>query len=429
MIKKIILGLCILATGGAYAQQGTASPYSFYGIGDVKFKGPHEIRAMGSLAIYRDSLHINTLNPASYSNLQSTVFSVGLTNTSNYVDTDTNSASANRTSFDYFAMAFPAGKFGFAFGIMPYSFVGYSISNRVEENGFDVSRTFTGDGGINRGFFGVSYKISNQLSIGAEFAYNFGDTELSTQKFIYNDGTDLAIDRGTQLHRKNNYSGITYNTAINYTKPLYKNVSLDVGVTFSPETKLRNDLEATYSIFRVDPTSGSLTTVDQRTTNSSNRDLVDPMKYSIGAGIGDPNKWFVGAEYTGINSSKLDGYYQAENAVYKNGHKFAVGGFFTPDHVSRTSIFSRTTYRAGLRYDYSGFQLNGENINDMAATLGFGMPIGTRVGGFRSISNVNVTLEYGQRGTTANGLINERYFNVSIGFSFNDRWFVRRKYD
>jgi hypothetical protein len=45
MIKKIIVSACLLLSLVSFAQEGTASPYS-YGIGDVRFKGTVENRSM-----------------------------------------------------------------------------------------------------------------------------------------------------------------------------------------------------------------------------------------------------------------------------------------------------------------------------------------------------------------------------------------------
>ena len=44
MIKKLVLVFIALFAIQSYAQQGTASPYSFYGIGSLKFKGTVESR-------------------------------------------------------------------------------------------------------------------------------------------------------------------------------------------------------------------------------------------------------------------------------------------------------------------------------------------------------------------------------------------------
>jgi len=42
---------------------------------------------------------------------------------------------------------------------------------------------------------------------------------------------------------------------------------------------------------------------------------------------------------------------------------------------------------------------------------------------------VNVSMEFGQMGTTTNGLIKETYGRVVLGFTINDRWFQRFKYN
>jgi hypothetical protein len=42
---------------------------------------------------------------------------------------------------------------------------------------------------------------------------------------------------------------------------------------------------------------------------------------------------------------------------------------------------------------------------------------------------VNIGLEVGQRGTVTNGLIKEQFFKVTLGFTLNDRWFVKPKFD
>ena len=66
MIKRLIV-ICITIIGSySYAQQGTASPYSFYGIGSLNFKGTVENRSMGGIGVYLDSVHVNLRNPAAY---------------------------------------------------------------------------------------------------------------------------------------------------------------------------------------------------------------------------------------------------------------------------------------------------------------------------------------------------------------------------
>ena len=52
MIKKLVLVFTVLFAIQLKAQEGitTTSPYSFYGIGSLKFKGTVENRSMGGLS-------------------------------------------------------------------------------------------------------------------------------------------------------------------------------------------------------------------------------------------------------------------------------------------------------------------------------------------------------------------------------------------
>lgn len=425
MIKKIILGISLLTVSSTFAQQGTASPYSFFGIGDQKFKGTNEIKTMGGMAVYQDSIHINTLNPASYANLQNTSLALGFSNTSSKISTQNASEKANRSSFDYFALAFPAGKLGVSVGIMPYTFVGYNIANTSKEGAQTVAREYQGEGGINRTYLGLGYKIAPNLSIGVEAAYNFGDTQNNSMKFITDDGTGLAIDRGSRQVISNDYSGFSFNTAVNYSLLFEKHMKLDFTATYSPEVTLKNTQVSTLSTVGFD-SSGSLGTIDQIVSPSSKNDLIIPQKYTFGVGYGKTHKWFLGAEYTGTQNSKLNAAYNlVQNVNYEDSHRFSFGGYYTPKYNSFTSYFDKITYRIGGKYENTGLVLNNQSINDAAINVGFGLPVSFN----RDQSNINLGLEYGQRGTKSNGLIKENYFNVSVGLSFNDKWFQKRRYE
>ena len=81
MIKKCIICVALLFSVIAFSQQNTYSPYSYYRLGEVKFRGTQYTRAMGGLTIQGDSISLNLLNPASYSHLKLTSFAVGGTTT------------------------------------------------------------------------------------------------------------------------------------------------------------------------------------------------------------------------------------------------------------------------------------------------------------------------------------------------------------
>lgn len=427
MIKKIILGVALAGISNTYAQQGTASPYSYYGFGEKQFRGPNEIKSMGSLAVFSDSLHINTLNPASYAKLQATTFSLGASYKSTNLSNANSKEKATSGSFDYLALAFPAGDFRVAVGIMPYSFVGYNIQNTSKSGNFTQANQFIGEGGLNRTFLGLSYKISKNLSIGVDGAYIFGDTETSLTKFITDDGEGVPADRGTRYRYLNNYSGLTVNAAVNYEQPLNKKMSLFATATFSPEMKLKNDQEIVRATVKADNNLGFVEIDSNKQTDYDEKMLL-PMNYSIGLGIGNHLKWFVGAEYTATQTSKYNNFYNYSNARYNDYMKIGLGGFYTPKYNSFENYFQKISYRAGINYENTGLVINNEEIKGYNANIGIGLPVPFSKT-MMSNSNINIGFEYGQKGNTNMGLIKENYYGVHVGFSFSDVWFKRRKFN
>ena len=65
--------------------------------------------------------------------------------------------------------------------------------------------------------------------------------------------------------------------------------------------------------------------------------------------------------------------------------------------------------------------LNGQNINYFGTSFGLSLPV-------KGFSNITLVGEYGKRGTTTANLIKENEFNLRIGFTLNDKWFQRTKY-
>jgi len=172
MIKKLVVVLIAIVTYSSYAQEGTASPYSFYGLGSLKFKGTVENRSMGGLSIYTDSIHMNLRNPASYGGLNLSSlggesrpikFTVGGGYSGLNFKTSASEDQASTTTFDYLAVGIPVGKFGFGFGLLPFTSVGYQIESGTPEM---PTNRYNGNGGLNKAFFSVGYQLNKNFSVG-----------------------------------------------------------------------------------------------------------------------------------------------------------------------------------------------------------------------------------------------------------------------
>ena len=63
------------------------------------------------------------------------------------------------SGLDYIGIALPTKFFGFGFGIIPFTSVGYKLSYLKSENESDeILDIFKGQGGINKVFFSLGFK-------------------------------------------------------------------------------------------------------------------------------------------------------------------------------------------------------------------------------------------------------------------------------
>lgn len=420
MIKKIVAGFCLLFTTVVFSQENNASPYSYYGLGDQKFKGTVENRSMGGLSIVPDSIHINLQNPANYSSLLLTTFTVGAGNSSTDMKTATEKDKINRTSLDYLAVAIPFNKVGIAVGLMPYTSVGYKIEDgETDADNVNRYKRFDGSGGLNRVFAGGSYQITPNFSLGAEFAYNFGNIETASIVAI------PEVQYATKETNDSHYEGASFSFGAAYKAKIKNKYTWSTGVTYTPGSTLQGDTSREISTITL-TASGAETTIDMLEVASYKEDVKLPSKFTIGTGFGRERKWFAGAEYTFQESNELGNRFDdVTNAAFESAYKISVGGYYIPNYTSFTSYFSRITYRAGIKYANTGLVINDEQIKDYGFSFGLGLPLG----GYAGASNVNIGAEIGKRGTTNAGLVQENYVNIFISLSFNDRWFVKRKYD
>lgn len=415
MIKKLIIAASLLVSVVSFAQQGTASPYSYYGIGDVRYKGTAEIRSMAGIAVEQDSIHLNTDNPASYANLKLTTFALGGSYNTTQLKSSSVKENTRRTTLDYMAVGLPMGKLGVGFGLIPYSSVGYQIQSLSAADG-GVNSRYDGTGGLNKAFIGAAYKISPKFSFGADVHYNFGKIQTSGLVFV----TDVPV--GTRELSTSSLSGVDFSFGAMYQTKIDKKISFFSSVSY----KLESDLTSnnTRSISAVNYNSNfNFTTVDSEDQVNDTRILTLPSKLSVGLGFGEARKWLIGAQAVFGSVGNLANSYNESNSVsYEKSMRYSLGGYFVPNYNSFSNYAKRIVYRAGLKYDKTGLIVKSESINDMGITLGLGLPI---TGTF---SNINFGVEMGKRGTTSSGLIQENYANFSVGLSLNDRWFEKRKF-
>ncbi|MFL1013077.1 hypothetical protein [Flavisericum labens] len=437
MTKKLVLVFALVFTIFSYGQEGTASPYSFYGIGSLKLKGTVENRSMGGLSIYNDSIHVNLRNPSSYAGENVGIypfggesrpvkFTVGGSYSSRDLKSETTSDKASSTTFDYLALSVPLGKFGFGFGLLPYTSVGYKLESLNDNE--DIDSRFKGEGGVNKVFLGFGYQIAKGLTAGFDVHYNFGNIQNSVLSYQYDNGAPTQYQ--TSERNRSDLSGLNVNLGVSYKTMLKNNLELVSSVTFTPESKLTSKNERSFSTVSVNLSGQEFIVntiqTDLEAMGLDETNLVMPTQLTFGAGIGRPRKWFVGAETSFQKTSNFNNeLYSSGQTTYEDAYRFSLGGFYIPDYNSFDSFWKRVVYRAGIRNEETGLKIKNEPIKEFGISFGVGLPVGDA----RLLSNVNLGVEFGKRGTTNGNLIQENFINVQLSLSLNDRWFQKRKYD
>lgn len=423
MTKRVIpLILLLLVIVNTNAQKSSASPYSFFGIGDENITKTVEEISRGETSVADYSIYSLYLsNPASLANLTYATYALGIANRTLKVSDGFNSERSSATSLSYLALGVPIGdKAGLVFGLQPNTNVGYSLLQEFKDadNVVTESNLFFGNGGTNRIFLGYGRKIHKFATVGFEGSFIFG--RLSNNILNRRENVQFASQNETNF----NVSGFVLKAGVQYHRPLKKNkeIEFQFGATVSLNSNLTNrGDELLYSL--VNNTVGAIVSRDTILNQPFNGEIKNPFKSTIGIGIGKHYNWNMSIEYAYQGAFSFNGGPLDDNSIvqYKSANRISIGGYYLPNFNSITSYWDRVTYRGGIKYKQAGLVVNNEEIKEYGISFGVGMPLG------KELSTLNLGVELGKRGTINKGLIKENFFNLRVGFTLNDKWFVKRK--
>lgn len=422
MLSKKVLFSALFASVAIYAsaQSSTNSPYTRFGFGDLSDRVFTNNAAMGGVGnALRSNRHINTMNPASYTSVDSLsfMFDLGLSlKSSNYQEGGFKS-NAKNSSFDYLAMQFRLHpKIGFAIGFTPYSNIGYNFSKTSQIEGSETYLTnrFTGEGGTNVIFAGLGFKIIDNLSIGANIGYLYGKNNYSTTATL-NNGGDYTIN---YLNTK--LKSYKLDLGIQYTQPLNKDNSITLGFAY----ELGHDINAT-SVTGTQVTDGS--SYDAKTEETIEGGYGIPSSYGVGIAYQHKKNLTVSVDYTMQDWASVK--HLDESFGYNNRHKIAAGAEFIPNPISR-KFFRKLSYRAGVYYCSPYTKIKDSNdgqfyngAKEFGVSGGFGFPLSL----FQRKTMLSITGQYVKLSPTAGKFMSEDRFVLKIGLTLNEPWFIKWK--
>ena len=418
----------MLITLFATAQNGSNSPYTRYGFGQLSDQSFCNSKAMGGLAYgLRSKYQINAANPASYSAVDSLTFlfdaGMSLQNT-NFTENGTKTNAKNST-VDYIAMQFRLYKgLGFTAGFVPYSIVGYNMSRSgVIQNSTDqygntttAMETFTGEGGVQQIFVGLGYEPVKNLSIGANVSYIYGDFSHSASTSFSN--TNAALSLWTE---EVSISDFKLDLGLQYTQNLKEKHHVTLGAVYSFGKDLSSDANKAFRTYN------SSSVLLSETTNSISNACSLPESFGVGATYVYDNRLTVGLDYMQQKWESVkfpttqNGQYMSQKGQFTDRTKIAAGVEYLPDPYNR-NLLKRIRYRMGAYYSTPYVKVDGkEGAKEYGVSLGLGLPI------FQSRSVLNISGQYVKVSPKVTGMLEENTLRVNIGLTFNERWFMKWK--
>lgn len=432
-MKKILLtALFVSALLPAAAQEtGINSAFSRYGIGRINDASTGFNKAMaGTGYAWQDGKQLNLTNPAAYAQLDSLTFLLDVAGTlqTSRVMSNGQYSTDNRALFDYIAGGFRLRKgLGLSFGLRPLSQVGYQIqaAGATLPNGFSTlsaTRNFVGEGGVSKGYIGLGYAPLRNLSIGLTASYLWGvTTHTATTSF-----SDASVPT-PRVAYESEVRAFHLDFGAQYAFNLNKKNRLALGATYAPGHSLTGTSTVDNQII-----------TNRVITSSHAYSLKDayslPTTYGVGVAWTHNERLRVAADYTHEGWSKAT---QAE-AVANDGtqdvafvktssnlrdrDKVSVGLEYVPAPQGYTWA-GRVRYRLGASYATPYTLINGEKgPNAFVATVGVGLPILTS---YNNRSYLNLSASFEQLRSQAGGKLTERNFLLTIGVTFNERWFKK----
>jgi len=413
-IKSFLILILFAAAGAAgVSAQSTSSPYSKFGYGLLGDNATSAQRQMGGVGYaMRSGRQVNVMNPAAYAATDSMtfLFDMGIDVSMIWRKDNIGKSDDWGGGLDYITMQFPVSKrIGVSAGILPYSSVGYSFGSDIEHG----TATHKGTGGMNQLYLGAGVNPFSTFSVGLNVSYLFGN--------IYNDvyATQTGSSGSSLFEQVMEVKDFHLQFGAQYTIDISRKNSVTVGLTYSPSKTL---LGKTY-VLKYD------------TGQDNVPDTIAPGVVSLRDKFSLPDTWGIGISYdwerrlqaevdfTYQDWSKVK-YEQIENfsrTKFSNRWRIGAGVSFTPDARTLSgSFFKRTIYRLGGFYNRDYVMVGDNHVYDYGVSCGFGLPaVGKTL--------VNIGFEYHNRRATTASLLNERYFNVTLGVNFNDLWFRKNK--
>lgn len=297
-------------------------------------------------------------------------------------------------------------------------------------------------------------KLLKTAAVGANVSYLFGNIENRRSSVFNTSNTfntrtstvarvaDIYADYGFQIgymidslrYKNPRYDkdsarlDPSYDSIAKYKfRDLEKNVQILFGVNFAAQTDLNARIDSLSVNYYTSGAGFDFVKDTVEYIEGHKGKITFPLTFGFGLALKKGDRWLVAGDFAMQNWSSYQAFGQSQGL--KNSMRISVGTQFVPNSKAPIKqYFKRVHYRIGGRYTQTALELKNSRLSEYAVSFGLGFPVGRNYL-LQNFSMVNMSVEIGQRGTTTNGLIKEQFIRTTLGFTINDRWFVKPKID
>ncbi len=406
---------CLLSTIPALAQNSTSSPYSIYGVGIIEPKEDTNAAGMGHTGIaLAPHDWVNVANPAGICQLDSLAFyfNVQVKTFYSYQKSGREHQYVYSTNIDGITAGFRCTRWMcMALGYNPYSTVGYNMNldRYIIGTNDKYDAQFSGNGGLSQAYIMMAFTAFHHLTLAGDISMLWGKiTNLETAVFS---GTIAGEDIYNE--KKYTMNNLFYEFGLQYDFNIGKN-NFRLGGIFNMKTHLLSS----YDHWVYNDIDSELFFDDVTPLNS---DFYVPLAF--GFGLTYLRNWLTfSVDYKQSNWSDVPISKFRETAKYRDSFVLCAGLQVAPGKFG-DPFYKRIVYRLGYSYTKDYLNLRGVNLNNFKITAGLNIPLG------RWTNAIALAYEFMQRGTTYNGMVEEKHHSIKIGINIMERWFIKSKFD
>lgn len=401
--------------------------YSKTGVGYPVDLGSSSAEGMGLTGVsFIEPFVPGLANPAQWG---STVYGMatGGIGLENYNASDNQGSSAGSVfSANYFQAQLPIvrDKFGISAAVAPYSRSSFKFVNtgsHITESGGTVdtlnylSENSSG-GGVNMVELGFGWKINPNISVGYAGSLVFAsiDDEFTTD--FERDFITVNFTRQT--------SGIgfgnRFGTFFSFSDMLREDDRLSIGA--SVNLPLTLDAEKIEETDKVLPNGRTQTIVLKEGEGLGDGNIELPMTVNGGITYHPSSLLSISTEAVYQKWSQYTNDFNIEDEQFlTDRYKLGMGFRYFPYLKNSDRFLSNFKYRLGASYDTGHLKIEGQNIETLMFSFGLGILSP------KSRSSVDLSFQYGFRGTHDQNLIKENIWGMSLSVNLAELMFFRPK--